>query len=292
MSLFAKIPYARIFTTRPILVAWLVFLYGMVLLIILGLPKRRGIVVTAAMLALCIALDAVHSQMYGLEISVLNVGQGACMVVRSKGKTAIIDCGGNLGDVGNIAADYLESVGARKVDVLILTHLHSDHINGLPTLLDRVPVGEIYLPEEGIEAKPEFPYTPIRKETTLPFGASELMLVPSQWQGGDNEVCMSVICVKDQFSFITMGDLSMSSERWLTRWLDLPEGGILLAGHHGSASSTSAEFLEVYQPQATIISVGRNTFGHPTPEVLERLEEAGSQVYRTDINGHVVIRTP
>lgn len=292
IGVLAKIPYSRIYVMRPILVAWLVFLYAVVILMVFGLPKRRGVALAAAMLVVCIALDTVHSGMFGLEIAVLNVGQGECAVIRSRGKTAIVDCGGNLGDAGNIAADYLESVGVRSVDALILTHLHSDHANGVPTLLDRIDVKEIYLSEYSVENDPDFTYIPVKGEFTLTLGDSELLLVPSLWEGDDNEACMSVICLKDQFSFIITGDLSASAERWLRRWLELPEGGILMAGHHGSARSSSDEILDAAGPQAVIISVGKNSFGHPAPETLETLEAIGCQVYRTDQNGHIVIKVP
>ncbi len=294
IGVLAKIPFARIFTTRPILVAWLVFVYGMILLMAFGLPRRRGIAITLAMLVVCAALDMVHSSLFSLEIAVLNVGQGECVVIRSGGKTAVVDCGGNLGNAGNIAADYLESVGVRRVDALILTHLDGDHFNGTQTLRDRVKVRETYISGYQDVNESDFTYVPVLLELTLELGEARLILVPSRWSGdgGENEKCMSVICIRDQFSFVTTGDLSASAERWLTRRIDLPSGGILMAGHHGSAGSSSDEFLGALKPQAAVVSVGKNSFGHPDTKTLKKLEASGCQIYRTDLDGHVIIKVP
>lgn len=292
IGLLARIPYARIHAGRPILTAWLLFAYLMLILIALGLPKRRGIPLTLAMLAVCLALDTAHSAMFDLEIAVLNVGQGQCVVLRSRGKTAVIDCGGNAGDAGDIAADYLESVGARRIDALILTHLHSDHADGLPTLLSRTDVREIYIPGHESPESVERAHTSVERPLALEVGSARLTLIPSGWQGDDNERCMTAVCTSGAFSFVTTGDLGAPAERWLTRVANLPTGGVLLAGHHGSAGASSEEYIGAVAPQAAVVSVGRNGFGHPAQETLERLEAAGCRIYRTDLDGHVLIRVP
>jgi competence protein ComEC len=89
---------------------------------------------------------------------------------------------------------------------------------------------------------------------------------------------------------IFTGDLGAASERWLLRAYELPERGVIVAGHHGSKNSSSEEWLDSLKPQAAVISVGANAFGHPAEETLTRFSERRIKTFRTDESGTIVLR--
>ena len=102
-------------------------------------------------------------------------------------------------------------------------------------------------------------------------------------------VTLSVLCALDQWQALLTGDMPEEEEALLAARERLPDGEVLIAGHHGSKYSTGPALLTAFQPETVVISVGYNTYGHPAPELLERLEEGEIQVYRTDRQGTVTV---
>jgi competence protein ComEC len=291
VSLLENVPYSVLYTAQPYLFAWL--LYAYVLFVILVVTKRwkAPALLAVSALVVCLSLTVWRDMRFtseGLEITVLDVGQGLCVAIHSGGQTAIYDCGGNV-NAGRVAARYLRSRGIRRVDHLLLSHYDADHINGVPTLLSLTDVARVYGP--AMEEMPaEFPVEGVSRIKTSKLGKAEVTAIPSGWFGDDNALSMSVLVTMDGFSFLATGDMGHPSERWLLRYTGLDRADVIIAGHHGSAYSTSAELLDTLNPQAAVISSGTNTFGHPSPETLGRLMERDIAVYRTDRRGNVSIR--
>jgi competence protein ComEC len=285
----AKIPYAVLYTAQPYLLAWLLYAYAMFVILVLTRRWKAPLLLTVSALAVCLSLTVWRDSRFRLEITALDVGQGQCIVIRSGGQTAIYDCGGSA-NAGRVAAQFLQSRGIRGTDALILSHYDNDHINGVPALASLVDVPVIYGPEA--ETMPDaFPVERVGQGQTFTLGEAEITLIPSGWFGDDNALSLSILVTLDGFSFLATGDMGHPSERWLLRQTGLRHADVIMAGHHGSSGSTSAELLDALAPQATVISVGiNNSYGHPSRETMQRLLERDIAVYRTDRRGHVIIR--
>ena len=171
----------------------------------------------------------------------------------------------------------------------------------MPELLDRVDVGAIAVPDvdqesplrQAIEAKAaqqEIPIYYITQTSQVALGRAQLTLYePRGEAGSSNELCLSVLCALDDWQALLTGDMPEDGESRLAAQKNLPDGELLVAGHHGSKYSTGETLLTVFQPETAVISVGHNSYGHPTPETLARLAEAGAHVYRTDRHGTVTV---
>jgi competence protein ComEC len=116
----------------------------------------------------------------------------------------------------------------------------------------------------------------------------KVFLYPPVGEGDENERGLSILTLGGVCALIT-GDMNSTTERSLLRFADLPKLDLLVVGHHGSRHSTSEELLAATLPDIAVIPVGRNSFGHPTPETLERLERFSAIIYRTDESGHITI---
>ena len=122
------------------------------------------------------------------------------------------------------------------------------------------------------------------------FGGAKLTIFGPIYSGSSNENSLCILFEAGDYAILITGDRSAFGERMLLREADLPQVDLLIAGHHGSKSSTSKELLEAVRPYTVIISVGENSYGHPSDEVLERLEKYGCTVYRTDEHGTIIYR--
>ncbi|MBQ9968040.1 MAG: DNA internalization-related competence protein ComEC/Rec2 [Oscillospiraceae bacterium] len=228
------------------------------------------------------------------HMAMLDVGQGQCVVLRIGDLTAMIDCGGSdAEDAGEYAARFLHSAGIRKIDALILTHYDDDHAGGAVQLMDRVQVDTVFLPAIGAdceigtliaEAAPQVHYVSSAAEIRVPNGS--ITLFPPVFSENDNNAGVCVLAMAEKYDILITGDIDAMAElRLLSRW-HLPQVELLVAGHHGAATSSCAPFLEAVCPQFVAISVSAdNTYGHPHEEALQRFEEIGAEIYRTDLMG-------
>ncbi|MDR1735366.1 MAG: ComEC/Rec2 family competence protein [Oscillospiraceae bacterium] len=293
VDLAARIPFAAVYTRNVLFAAWLVFLYACLLTGIMRKSWKQPAAFALSAFVLMLALSRWREGRWGLTVSVLDVGQGQCVIVRSQGETAVIDCGGSAG-AGRAAYGFLRAEGETEIDFLLLTHAHEDHTNGVDELNLLMPAGSTFLPatQEILSAPPDFAFSAVREPEELTLGKARISLIPAQWMPGMNEQCMAVIVEYDGFSFVTTGDMDAASERWLLRAAQFPSGGVLLAGHHGSNTSGSEEFLAALTPKTVMVSVGRNTYGHPSPEAMRRFEDIGAQVYDTRTYGDITVHVP
>lgn len=303
--LLARLPYHAVYFSNPYLKYWLAFAYLLFLTAWLcrKAPGRKYVlaaVLSAVTLAATVRAGALRYTSGDLDAVMLDVGQGASMVLCSGDSFALVDCGSSNSwyDAGDIAAEQLDTMGSGKLDYLILTHYDSDHVNGVAALLDRVKIGEVLLPDteddsglrdtlvsavEAAGAKARY----IREETVLSFGESTLTVFPPTGGTGDNEKGLTVLVSCGDQDLLITGDMDSAAEARLLETYDLPDIEVLAAGHHGSKTSTSKALLEALTPETVCISVGSNSYGHPAEETLRRLVKAGCAVCRTDKQGSI-----
>ncbi len=236
-------------------------------------------------------------------IAALDVGQGECVCVLSGDRTLMFDCGGlgSLENAGETAAAWLESTGRNRVDALVLSHLHADHCNGVPMLLELVTVGEIILSPDadrdedlvseiadgaerhGVEI------TQLEQDSVLDLSGLRVELFVPPDDGSENERCIISLVSIGEYDMLFTGDSPKKAELELIEKKTLPDTELLIVGHHGSRSASDESFLHSIRAETAIISVGYNSYGHPTREVLARLQACGYETYRTDRNGTVEI---
>ena len=258
-----------------------------------------------------------------LELTVLDVGQGdSLLVVSPGGKTLLIDGGGTFGgfpgheehngiDPGEEAVSpYLWSRGFQKLDVVTLTHAHRDHLGGLTSILENFRVGRLWIGRE-VTSPALARLEELARERKIPI-EHELRGKSFHWDGVDGDFLWPEIppeeiepSAKNNDSLILRlhfgcrtillpGDAERQVEREILseNGLETMHSDVLKVGHHGSKNSTTAEFLAAVQPRIGIISAGEdNPYGHPSPELLERLEEADVRILRTDREGAVHLLT-
>ena len=304
-GLLSSIPHHALYFTNPYLKYWLVFLYVLFAAACFLRPRQRrkyavATALAAVSLAVTVYLGAPHYTRSGLDAYVLDVGQGESVLLSSGGRFALVDCGSRNSwyDAGGIAADHLATMGCGTLDYLILTHYDYDHVSGVTELLARTRVDTLLLPDvaddAGMRLQVELAARDhgvniryVREETALPLGESGLTVYPPGEVTGDNEQCLAILCTHGGYDLLITGDMNMAAERQLIANYDLPDIEALVVGHHGSKSSTSEELLEAVKPETGIISVGDNSYGHPTEDALRRLVLAEVDIYRTDLQGTV-----
>lgn len=301
-GLVADLPMSAVYTESIYIIFWLVLCYVLLAVYLLMKHKQPLVIGCCAVLSLCAALFASWMEPLTDEcrVTVLDVGQGQCVLLQSEGRNFLVDCGGSDDETAaDQAAALLLSQGITKLDGLIITHYDRDHAAGAAYLLTRVDAECLYLPncvDDDGTADALFGYTGgaiymVNTDVTVTFGTTRITLVPSESNLNNNESGLCVLYQTENCDILITGDRSASGERELIEHMELPELEVLIVGHHGSKYSTCRELLIKTDPQYAIISVGaENNYGHPTDEVLQRLQDAGCIVYRTDQNGTIIYR--
>ena len=239
------------------------------------------------------------------RVHFVDVGQGDCTLIELPGnKVMLIDAGenGHESDVLN----YLDRCGVTKIDYLVATHPHSDHIGGIEEVVENYEIGEIYMPKiastswtyenmlDAIDKKGIYINSAYTGKTIFEYdGVKADILSPEKNYQTDNlnnsSVVVRLICGKRVFLFT--GDAEKVIEKNILEYRNLL-CDVLKVGHHGSASSSSEEFILETKPQYAVISCGEgNEYGHPHRETLELLDEIKAEVLRTDKLGTIVIST-
>lgn len=297
----AQFPLAAVYTDSIYVVVWLVFCYLLLAIYLLLSKKKPLVLACCAGLSLCVVLMASWTEPLQDEcrVTVLDVGQGQCIILQSEGKIFLVDCGGDSNtNTADIAVQKLLSQGIRSLDGLILTHYDRDHAAAAPYLLSRISADVLYLPNcndgdgtASVLKSAGSPYIIVDETLCVSYGTTKMTLIPSQRNLSDNESGMCILFQTENYDILITGDRSTTGELELLRTVQLPKLEVLVVGHHGSKYSTSEQLLETVSPEVAIISVGQDNFyGHPTEETLQRLREAGCLIYRTDQNGTVIFR--
>ena len=299
--------YHAVYFTNPYLIYWLLFLYA-AFIGCAATPdgKRKYLLATMLSVATLTAAIWVNRQdyQYGvLTALTLDVGQGESVILTSGGETALVDCGSSNSykDPGGLAADTLHSMGVRELSAVVVTHYHADHTNGLYEVLRRIPVQTVYLPdiedEYGVRERlvslaeeKGAQVTYVTKETADTLGDTVLTIYPPVQSGGDlNELGLTALASAGDFDLLITGDMSGSTEKKLVETYALPDIEVLVVSHHGSRYSSNIRFLKAVMPEAAVISVGDNNYGHPSEETLQRLLAVGADIWRTDQQGTIRI---
>ena len=300
-KLLSRLPLASIHTTSVYVVAWLILCYVLLTVFWLAKKKYPGLLTACICVSLSIAVAASWLEPHtdDFRFTVLDVGQGQCLLLQSKDEVYVIDCGSDQPEVAaDRAAAMLSSRGIRKLDGLILTHYDADHANAADYLLYRIPAETLYLPVTGDKTNMDHfaqRYSKriqwITEDTQIQDRNIEISLYPATDYSNFNESSMCVLCRVDNCDILITGDRQQTGERRLLENHDLPDLEILVVGHHGSKTATSLELLQVTMPDAAVISVKEdNRYGHPSKETLDRLTLFGCYIYRTDQMGTVTFK--
>ena len=296
----AAFPLSAVYTASIYIVIWLVFCYFLLAVFLLSKTKKPATLFCCGVIGLCLALGAswLEPLTDNCRMTVLDVGQGQCILLQSEGKTYLVDCGsGDSEEAADTAAEKLLSQGVFRLDGVILTHFDADHSGGMAHLLSRIPTDTLFVPhstdEKGVLASlAHFAGQTIElnENIKLTYGATELSIFGPVVPDSGNESSLAILFRHENCDILITGDRSDFGERMLLKTAEIPELDILVAGHHGSKHSTGEELLKATNPKIAVISVGRNPYGHPTQEVLDRLAAMGCTVYRTDIHGNIILR--
>ena len=237
-----------------------------------------------------------------LRVHYIDVGQGDSELIElPNDEVMLIDAGEN--DKGGFVADYIRSQGIDKIDYLVGTHPHSDHIGGLDTVIDELEIGKIYMPKASSDTKTFSDVLDAVERKGLSVNSAKAGVevlndgdlsvtfaapVRTEYKSLNNVSAVVKIVYKGS-SFLFTGDAEEQAEGDITADV---RADILKVGHHGSSTSSSWDFLDRVKPSCAIISCGEgNDYGHPHAETLEKLSDIGAAVYRTDLDGTVIIET-
>lgn len=297
--ILSRLPLAAVYTDSVYIVIWLCFVYGLIVLVVMGREERpgRAFALAAGSLVLALGLSWAEPLLHEQSVTVLDVGQGQSILLQHGRRSFLVDCGGDYdAQTADVAAQTLLSMGIHKLDGLILTHYDRDHIGGVEGLLYRVGVECLYLPpgEEGQALSQSHPGSQtvwLTQTLSLEEPGLNITLYPSKYAVSDNESSIAVLFQTENCDTLITGDASALYEQLLLRENPIPDLEILIAGHHGSKNATCQALLEQTAPDVVVISCGRdNAYGHPAQETLERLAQTGCTVYRTDLSGTITLR--
>lgn len=237
-----------------------------------------------------------------LAVHFIEVGQGDSFLVQlPNNQNMLVDAG--LNEAGPTVVSYLQKQGIKRIDYLVATHPHADHIGGMDDVIRAFEIGKIYMPRvttttesfesvlRSIQAK-GLKITPAKAGLTILDQDNLKINFLAPCGSGYEDLNNWSAVLKIQYgntSFLLTGDAQFESEReMLSSGADL-KADVLKVGHHGSHSSTSQAFLNAVSPKYAVISVGAgNDYGHPHQETLAKLESAGVKIYRTERDGTVV----
>lgn len=236
------------------------------------------------------------------EVVFLNVGQGDSFCLRTPtGKIILIDGGPDWSTLYGLGR-YL-GFKNKKIDYLILSHGHADHLSALPEVVNRYEVQKVFLPArltgdigqalllelQNEQVMVEYPQNNFC--LSLEANCRLCLFVPgSKFVSSQDENDLSLAIHFDcaGLKVAAAGDASQARERELISFNYDLSAQVLKASHHGSKSSSAAEFLEAVKPQLMLISVGKNNYGHPAYQVINRAEQSGIDIWRTDEGGDVL----
>ena len=237
-----------------------------------------------------------------LQIHFFDVGQADSILLTNNNESMLIDAGNNKD--GATVVNNIKKLGIEKLDYVIGTHPHADHIGGLDNVISNLKIEKLYMPkiqtntktfEDVLDAAAEKNL----KITTPKVGSKfmvgnvecEIMLCGEGTNEEQENLNLSSIVVRATYneqSYLFMADAEKENEQSRT-W---PQTNVLKVGHHGSNTSTSEEFLNQVQPQIAVIQVGKNNdYFHPHKVILDKLKKIRAKIYRTDEKGNILIES-
>ena len=271
--------------------------------------KRRNLFIIAAVIciiATAVILCSLHNPFdpYGFDtsrdfIKFTDVGQGDSAIIYSNGYCAVIDVG--IPEAANRLSEDLKEYGIKQIDVLIISHLHDDHVGALPQIAERFEIENLITPKlksqsimsakngKKIAVKGGASYYEAVTGMNFTLGDFEITILSDFDSSDENNRSLFVMAEIDGKRALFTGDAEASSEGLLLdQNLDI-NCDILKVGHHGSNTSSSKSFLGKTTPEYAVISVGEdNMYYHPHHKTLSALKNAGAKIFRTDKDGDII----
>lgn len=241
-----------------------------------------------------------------LEVHFIDVGNADCMLIRQGSAAMLIDAG-EKGDADTIC-NYLHQRGVERLNLVIATHPHADHIGSMAQVIRAFPIDTFmlaYMPQSAtptsavylsmLQALDEKQVTVRQAQPgdTLELGAARVeILAPLEQTGDPNNMSVVTRVTYGRRRFLFMGDAETPVEQTLLERNTELKADVLKAGHHGSKTATSAAFLKQVAPTYAVLTCGAgNSYGHPHKETLQLLEKSKVSIYRSDIHGNIVFTT-
>jgi len=292
----SKLPFSAAYTCSEYTIIWLILCYLLIAVFVYFRCRNPGLLISCMLVGLiCTSSASAYAEtQFDSRITALDVGNGQCIVLKRYDRYHLVDCGGNYdSDAADIAAEHLLSRGIYRIDGVILSHYDREHAGGLLPLMTRIEVERLYLPDID-------PDNTIR-QTIANTHPDRIVWVRDQMEiteanitmycggpdttGDDSGIC--VLFQPDNYDILILGDQRREGEIALMEQTNLPKLELLVVGHHGANEAASFELLLKTQPQVAIISVGQSRYNYPSAGTINRLEEFGCQVYRTDTQGTI-----
>jgi competence protein ComEC len=252
----------------------------------------------------CTITDSENTSYNGLRVSYIDVGQGDSELIQVNGKNLLIDAGPNSSRSKFMS--YLDRQDIKKLDYVIATHPDEDHIGGMSDVIKKYDVDTFIAPKKISNTKTfenmvqalrnkDIKITLPKPGSKLEMGdnvSAEIMAPNSSSYPDTNNYSVVLKITYGNTKFLFTGDAEKESEQeMLDRNYDI-SADVLKVGHHGSSSSTSQEFLNRVNPTIAIISCGKNNkYGHPTKKIVNRLKKKNIQIYRTDVDGNIILKS-
>jgi len=310
--LFDKVPFISYRIPTPHLITIIGYFLFFLLLLLPSKIRRQKLALTVLFLVFFTLLISYPfpSVSKNLKLTFIDVGEGESILVEFPGrKKMLIDGGGHpegTFDVGEqVVSPFLWHKGIKKIDYLVLTHAHPDHLNGLIAVAKNFKIGEYWEAFSPLESDP---YTEFKRSLSSSVSRKRYfrghsyqekkvrieVLHPEKGEpyvdtiSNDHSLVLRLSC--DQVSFLLPGDIGTDAEKMILGSSGEIKSQVLKSPHHGSRSSSTEAFLDSVSPEIVVISVGENNpYGFPNHEILERYKKIGAKVYRTDVHGAVEI---
>ncbi len=300
-GLLSRVPGGVAYTGSPYTVIWIVSTIGLVALFFLCMRKAPALLSGAVVGLYALSMIATWAEPYrdNVRVTVLDVGQGQCILLQSRDSAYLLDCGGSEPEqVANTVLCAMGAQGIYSLDGIILTHFDKDHANATAYVLQTVSTNRLYLPNTEPESairmelvSQGIPITWVTQTQKISCGVGELTLFPSQISDSGNESSLCILYQGENCGILVTGDRDFQGEADLLKQGEIPKLDVLVVGHHGAYTSAGWQLLSQTMPEIVVISVGRdNLHGHPDSYTLDRLYRFGCTVRRTDEEGTIYIR--
>lgn len=232
-----------------------------------------------------------------LELFFFDVGQADSTLIMNKGKTMLIDAGND--ENGEQIVEDIKSLGITKLDYLVVTHMHADHMGGMDKVIRNFDVGTMYMPDTLQTTKQVEEMLDAMLDTGLAYESpdigdtfmlgdanAEIVYIDNEETENLNNSSIVIELTFEEQKLLFTGD----AEKEVEEKLNLGKINILKVGHHGSSTSSSDKFIKQIKPDIAVMQVGKdNSYNHPHSSVVKRLQKNGAIIYRTDELGTIWI---